>query len=384
MKNPFEYGGVVGGSAFCNRQKELTDLVRAMENSEKLFVYSERRLGKTSLIHYALAKLARNNYASAYVDLWATEGEISFVTATAKAITESMSRNAEQLLETAKRLFTHLVPSITVDSEGKPKVTFGVSTERLHDPEMEEVLMAPTKIAGHGKKRVAVVFDEVQRILEYENDRVERRLRSIIQKQEAVSYIFLGSRKHLIQQMFLDKSRPLYRSAGHYPLGPISTADWLPFIADKFRTAGKQIDDDTIVAVCRLTEGHPFYTQHLCHVLWELCDAGGEVTQDSIKTGVRLLLERESYAYTTLWDSLPLSQRRFLTSLATSSKGVKPFSAEFLQRHRLGPGSTAQRAAQGLLQRDLIDRDNGSFLISDRFFRIWIRQSQSEELVLPK
>ena len=104
-----------------------------------------------------------------------------------------------------------------------------------------------------------------------------------------------------------------------------------------------------MVAVCQLTEGHPFYTQHLCHLLWEQCDTGGEVTQVSLKIGVRLVLERESYAYTTLSDSLPLSQRRFPSSLATSPKGVKPFSAEFLQRYRLGPASTAQRAAQGLL-----------------------------------
>lgn len=92
--------------------------------------------------------------------------------------------------------------------------------------------------------------------------------------------------------------------------------------------------------------------------------------------GVKLLLDRESYAYTALWESLPLSQRRFLSSLASSPKGVKPFSSEFLQHHRLGSASTAQRAAQGLLQRDLIDRNNGSFLINDRFFRIWIQQSQ--------
>ena len=85
MKNPFEYGGVVGGSAFCNRKKELSDLVRAMENSEKLFLYSERRLGKTSLIHYAQSKLPKDKYASAYVDLWATDGEVSFVTATANS-----------------------------------------------------------------------------------------------------------------------------------------------------------------------------------------------------------------------------------------------------------------------------------------------------------
>jgi len=34
--------------------------------------------------------------------------------------------------------------------------------------------------------------------------------------------------------------------------------------------------------------------------------------------------------------------------------------------------SSVQRATAALLKRDIIDRDNGSFLITDRFFRLWI------------
>ncbi|PYL06055.1 MAG: ATPase, partial [Verrucomicrobia bacterium] len=54
LRNPFAYGGVVSGDAFCNRQKELVDLVRAAENAERLFVFSERRYGKTSVARAAL------------------------------------------------------------------------------------------------------------------------------------------------------------------------------------------------------------------------------------------------------------------------------------------------------------------------------------------
>jgi len=88
VKNPFEYGGVVSGDAFCNRQKELADLLRAMENGETLFLFSERRYGKTSLVRAALRKLPRKNFISAYVDLWPTDSEAAFVAAIAKAITE--------------------------------------------------------------------------------------------------------------------------------------------------------------------------------------------------------------------------------------------------------------------------------------------------------
>jgi hypothetical protein len=88
------------------------------------------------------------------------------------------------------------------------------------------------------------------------------------------------------------------------------------------------------------------------------------------------LLDRESYAYTALWESLALNQKRLLRGLASEPAGVKPFAGAFIRRHGLGSASNSQRAVQSLLNRDLIDRDNGSFLIGDRFFRIWIERRQ--------
>jgi len=373
MKNPFEYGGVVSGNAFCDREKEVADLLRAIENNEKLFVFSERRYGKTSLVRTALAKLPKKSCVHSYVDLWPTDSEATFVTAMAKAIAESTSASVDKVLETAKRFFGSLAPSVTIDEEGKPVLTFGISPHAKLGPALNEVLETPAKIAAKGKLNVVVVFDEFQQILEYGNDQVERKLRSVIQNHRHVSYIFLGSRKHLIQKMFLDRSRPLYRAGGHYPLGPIAEEHWQPFIRKRFADADKGISRQHIQDVCALTHGHPFYTQHLCHVLWELCEAKNEVTDKMIQNAVRVLLERENYAYTALWESLTIPQKRFLNGLAVESAGVKVFGGEFVQRYGIGSASNVQRAVDGLLPRDIIDRDNGSFLITDRFFRLWIR-----------
>jgi hypothetical protein len=62
-----------------------------MESGEKLFVYSERRFGKTSLVRFALDKLPKKHFASAYVDLWPTDRAFSFAAVTAKALAESMN-----------------------------------------------------------------------------------------------------------------------------------------------------------------------------------------------------------------------------------------------------------------------------------------------------
>jgi AAA+ ATPase superfamily predicted ATPase len=374
MKNPFEYGGVVSGKAFCNRTQEVFDLLRAMENGEKLLMYAERRMGKTSLVKRALERISKKLYATAYIDLWPTDGEVSFVTTTAKSIVEAMSPTPRKLLLTAKKLFSQLLPSLTLADDGRPLLMFGLSRLASSQPALEEVLNAPARIAASDKKKVVIVFDEFQQLLEYETDLVERRLRSIIQKQRNVSYLFLGSRRHLIQKLFLNKSRPLYRMTGHYPLGAIKEQDWLPFISKKFLSAKKQINAEHVRTVCNLTQGHPFYTQHLCHALWELCEPRKKVTSDLIDASVQLLLKRESYAYTTLWDSLSMNQCRFLQGLASEAHGVKVFAADFIRRCNLKSPSNAQRAAEALLERDVIDRDNGSFIIIDRFFRIWIRQ----------
>src|SRR4030043_272330 len=171
MKNPFQYGDVVGGDAFCNRRKEVGDLLRAMENGEKLFVYSERRFGKTSLVRFALDKLPKKQYVSAYVDLWPTDGALSFATVTAKAIGASMSPRAEKMLEIAKSFFGRLSPSITLNDQGRPEITFGSKRFGEPGPELNEVLEAPRKIAVQRKRRVVVVFDEFQQILESGSDK---------------------------------------------------------------------------------------------------------------------------------------------------------------------------------------------------------------------
>ncbi len=373
MRNPFQYGGIVAGESFCNRGQEKADLLRAIENGEKLFVYSERRLGKTSLVQAVLQRLPRS-YVAAYVDLWPTDGESSFVTALAKGIAESMPSSGTRLLNLAKEVFATLSPTLTVDDSGKPTLSFGLRRERDLQPAMEEVLAAPARILARGKSRAVVVFDEFQRIAEYDGDLVERRLRSVVQHQPEVAYLFLGSRRHIIRSMFLDSERPLYRSAGHYPLGPIPAHHWTAFIRRKFLAGDKQISDEQILGIHHLAQGHPFYTQHLCHALWEQCEPGTEVTAEMITAAVELLLEREGFAYTTLWESLTHNQRRFLKGLAAETERARPFSSAFVRRYGLRSSSNAQRAAEVLRKRDVLDRDDGVFIFLDRFFRLWVQR----------
>ena len=263
---------------------------------------------------------------------------------------------------------------LSVDDTGKPTLSMGVGDHQDPAPELEEVLEAPARAAADRGLRLVVVFDEFQRIFDYESDLVERTLRSAVQAQAEAAYIFLGSRKHLIQKMLLDQSRPLYRSGGHYPLGPIAVEHWRPFIREHFEQGGRPIDASAIDRLCALTDGHPFYTQHLCHAAWELGESGRPTDAGVLEQALDLLLDRERHAYSAQWESLAPNQRRLLTGLALEPPGQRLTSANFYARHGISSASSVQRAVESLLARDLIDRDNGSYLIADRFLRLWIRR----------
>lgn len=377
MRNPFRYGQIVGPEAFCDREREQADLARAMENGERLFVFSERRMGKTSLVMRALDGLPADRYLKIYVDLWPTDSAGSFTRRLAQAFAERLESRIEQRLQAFTRYISRLRPVLSVDDLGKPTLSVGVGDSRDPAPELEEVLAAPARAATDRALRLVIVFDEFQRVFEYESDLVERTLRSAVQAQPDVAFIFLGSRKHLLQSMLLDQSRPLYRAGGHYPLGPIATVHWRPFIRERFAQGERAIDDLVIDHLCSLTAGHPFYTQHLCHAAWELCERGGAADVDLVEEALSLLLARERHAYSAQWEALTLNQRRLLVGLALEPPGQSTLSASFYARHGLSSASSVQRAVAALLARDLIDRDEGSYLIADRFLALWIRREQA-------
>ncbi|PZM78355.1 MAG: hypothetical protein DKT66_24315 [Candidatus Melainabacteria bacterium] len=374
MKNPFRYGGIVRADAFCNRKNELDLVRRSMENSDNLFMYSERRLGKSSLVLQALSELPKSDYKYAYVDLWPTNSEADFIGVFARTITEAFSSTPQKMFEFSKQFFGSLRPVMSLDDTGKPQIGFGVAKDNPSAYSFDNILEVPQTAAIKFKTKVVVVLDEFQQVLSYESDTAERRLRSAIQKQDQVSYIFLGSRKHLIQQMLTDRSRPLYRAGAHFVLRAIEQKHWSPFISERFNRTLKSIDEECISRIVELTEGHPFYTQHLCNTLWELTDSNTPVLLSTVDEAVELLLDREDYAFSTLWESLTINQRKLLESFAFGDSGIKPFSAESIRLSGLKTASNVQRALQPLLEKDLIDQESGSYFVLDRFLRLWIRK----------
>jgi len=373
MRNPFVYGKEVSGDNFCNRKSEIKELGRDIENSQNVIVFSRRRFGKTSLIKEVFKTSDKKGICTVYADLYPLSCEEDFISIYAAAIAKALHGFLKKSFKDVGKFFRRLRPSFTVDKTGKINYsfTFDKSDSSLS---LEDVLESVHRFADAKKKKIAVCFDEFQQIAFFKTNKLEKTLRSHFQQHKNISYIFMGSKKHIIRDIFNDPNRPFYRSGKSFPLEKIKQEELAAFIAGKFRRTGKIISLELINNLIETCETHPYYVQYVCNILWENTAGNKEATGGDLQESLETLLKRESSTYEASLDGLTLKQRQVLIALSKASSRDKVFSGEFLRRQNIDSASSMQRILTSLIDKDLIDKEKNSYVILDIFFKKWLSQ----------
>ena len=373
MDNPFMYGKEVSGKFFCDRETELKDIMQHVRSSTNLILFSQRRFGKTSLIKKVLHQAKAEGFGTVYADLGPVISEKTFVLAYSQAIASSLTGPVEKLLDFFKNLFLRLRPRITVDEVTRqPQIGVEVDHSDLL-PYVEDVISSVQRYQKKLGKKMLVVFDEFQEVGRLENDRIEKLLRSHIQTHTNICYIFCGSKRHLIYEMFNDTNRPFYNSAAHYPLNKIAREHLAAFVQKGFRGTSRKISDDVTRYILDVCEDHPYYVQFLCNVIWDMSEIRQTLTSPDVYKAIDVLLSRESSSYTNRWDSLTIPQKKVLVALAKKQDADKLFSSDFLSRFELGYMSSTRASLQSLIKKDIIDKNGLEYSIIDVMFKKWIR-----------
>ena len=69
-KNPFRISGIVTGKYFIDRADELRAVLGTMQGQgEKMLVYGQRRMGKSSILLNAAARLRKGKGKVVYADI---------------------------------------------------------------------------------------------------------------------------------------------------------------------------------------------------------------------------------------------------------------------------------------------------------------------------
>jgi len=361
MKNPFSFSGIVEDPAFCDREKEQADLKKFIENSQNVLLYSHRRFGKTSLINRVFKDF--NGIETIYVDLYGTTHIEDFITALLKGIS-SVESKMEKLMKLIRERIMSLNVNFSVDIYTGAPVAIPVFAPVDKRPAIDEIFALLESLSQ--KKKLAVAFDEFQEISKYGEAVFEKHLRKSIQHHKNIAYIFAGSQKHFLAEMFSNSKRAFYKLATSYSLKKINTEDYVTWIQGLYNTDRRKISKRHIVNVVSRCENHPMYIQEFFFNLW---DRPNISIEDIDRVESDILKNREA-EFINIWESLTLNQRKAL-KLITATGGKNIYSANNLSRLGFTSASQISKALELLLKKEAVSK-NELYSIQDVLFKRWI------------
>ncbi len=378
-RNPFVYGEVVPRAAFADREAELERLVADLGDGQKVFLISPRRYGKSSLVHEALAALARRRVATLEVTVSSFSSYVGFLEGYTRAMM-ALDARAARAGGWIRELFTGVKPELRVQAGapgGELTVAFpAVRTARDAGRLAEEVFALPGRIAARLRRRVAIALDEFQAIASYDGGSVEHALRAAVQQQREVGYVFAGSEPSLMEKM-IGARRPFYKAGPVMRLGKIPADVFAAFVDDRFAESGIRPEDGLGAAVIDLAGNLPYDVQRLAHETWDDVARARRRTaglEDLHATLHRLLAEQDTLFEAT-WQRLTLGQRAVLRAVVVEH-GVEILGADTRTRHRLGAASSVQTALAALQRLDAIARDDdGRYVVVNSLMREWVART---------
>ncbi|MBW2165151.1 MAG: ATP-binding protein [Deltaproteobacteria bacterium] len=373
MKNPFAYSNYVIGESFCNRKKELSELLRYIKGSQNVLLYSHRRYGKSSLIRQLFCDIKEKNLniGTMHIELYGTISEKDFITRTFQALNQ-LESNFERLLKSVSSALKNIKLNLSIDSStGGTLVSpsFEAINEKIV---LEELMNILSKYSQ--KRKLVIAFDEFQEVANYTEEGFEKRLRSFIQQHSNICYLFSGSRQHLITEMFNSNNRAFYKLAESFPLGKIETKNYIPWVQNLFSRKNVHLPAELIEEIVAKFENHPMYIQNFLFHLWEEPAKKG-FSPDIINQVENAIVEKRSLEHTILWETLSINQKKTL-KLILLNNGANLFNADSLKSVSLKTGSLVTKALSSLIKKEIIVK-NGNYQIQDVLFKKWLQKTLS-------
>jgi uncharacterized protein len=346
--------GIATGAAFCNRETERKYLKECFANNEHIVIVAPRRYGKTSLITQAIQE---SNILSVAIDLLLAVDAMFVLEAILLGVGEICSLILEKETSLKDRMFS-------IFSAFNPKLTLSAFGQKLelsakshHPNTITEALLLLEKIAKESDTQIVFAMDEFQQIATISNNHtIEASIRHAVERSENVTYIFSGSNRNLLEQMFNDKTRPLYHLCELLRLDRIKAISFKSFIEKlSEKKWASMIDNDCLELIMTLTEQHTFYVNRLCRLLWK------NEQKPSFETIKRTW---ENYVHSEQWiaediSKLTANQRNIMKALA--KQPTVEIYGEYIRKSTNIPGSSIEKTVLSLKKMDMIYCDNDGF-----------------------
>ena len=374
ITNPFITGGYLDPEYFCNRTEETKRIMDAISSRRNLTLISLRRMGKTGLLKHVKYQLEhlKKPFAVIYMDLLPTMNGNEMLNSFSSALFR-VRKSEKNFLEKMLSIMASLRPRLTMDPfTGEPSIELKVETTSGIQSGLEQILRLISEI----KQDIVFMFDEFQQIAKYPEKNIEPMLRSVIQTYPSIPFIFSGSSRHMLENMFMSPGRPFYQSSELMYLGRIKNDDYRIFINEKFHQGRKTINAVSIDKVFSWTRLHTYYVQYVFNLLFEKGEntIGKEQVNDVF---LKIITDFEPQ-YISYRNLLPHHQYRLLKAIAVEDGIAQPTSGDFIRKNDLTSPSSVSTSLKALTEKEMIVYDLDRWNVYDVFFSRWLEYHYKE------
>ena len=374
MTNPFRFGTIVSGDYFYDREEELIRLKQILSGGNNVALYAPRRYGKSSLVKKALAELQEEGYVTVYLDFMSVYSRETFIKNYAAVLADSEPGSLEKTVKKIAKLISGIVPSVSFDSSGMPSFSFSWIEGKDKEQTLTEVIDLPQQLASDKQKWI-VAFDEFQEVTKLNGENFEKLLRSSIQHHDKVSYLFFGSRTHLLKDMFNSKGRAFYHSASIMGMGKIEEAKSIQYLKNRFDSSGITANDKVTKSILTHAENIPYFIQFIASELWQtaVLNKKQKIEPEDVNRAVdQILLLKSDYYWELIMKQTPY-RKKVLHTLCYINEEL--LAKETAKKYDLGAASTTQKALDSFVEDGLIERTGTKYEFSDPFFRRFVLQN---------
>ncbi len=368
--NPFICQGYESPEYFCDRIEETEIMTSTLYNGRNITLISPRRLGKTGLIWNTFHHIKSENKDAIciYIDIFPTKSQSEFVRMLGTAVLNETLSKSKMLGKKMLEMLGSLRPVLGVDAlTGMPNVTLNV------DPTQSEMTIRNIfTYLNKIQREVFIAIDEFQQINEYPESGTEAMLRSYIQFSHNIHFVFSGSKKHIMSEMFTSPQRPFYQSTDILNLAPLNEETYYQFANNFFETNKGGLDREVFRELYDTYDGYTWYVQSVLNRLYEKFRTVSSSAQ--LRETILNVVESKKPQYESLVMFLTDNQFSLLRAVAKERVAEQPMGKEFIKKHGLSGSSSVKTALDVLCEKELLYRMPEGYIVYDRFMNQWLQR----------
>lgn len=368
--NPFITYGYESAEYFCDREEETRQLTRLLVNGNNTALVSPRRMGKTGLLHHCFnQKDVADNYITFIIDIYATKNLADMVYQMGRSIVKRLRPWGQGAINRFLQVVTSLRTGISFDGNGNASWNVDIGDIKTPEFTLDEIFA----YLQSADKPCIVAIDEFQTIAGYPEQNVEALLRTYVQECRNAVFVFSGSHRRMMTEMFASPSRPFYQSVSMMNIGTIPLNKYEEFAKRHFTANKRSIAADVVPWIYNEFDGTTWYIQKMLNELYSLTLPGNECTLEDVPHSLTDILNSYELTYQDMLTQLTSNQVALLKAICSEGKVKQLTSSMFISKHHLHSASSVQKAARALIDRQIITRTADTYEPYDKFLAKWLR-----------